>query len=112
MTTNPKQTWLVDAEGRKAQVLAADVDTWKPHGWAEADEPEATDMVWLQHSETGGKALFAQPVVDTWKALGWEPAAPPEPVDLTKDQNLVDPQVHAPAAEAPKKAASGSKKEQ
>lgn len=107
--TEPKNIWLVDAEGRKARVTPDEVDTWTPRGWAKTSEPEAADMVWLQHHETGGKQLFAHDVVEQWQALGWEPAAPPPPVDLTKDLQLVDVKDEAADTKPTKstKAASG-----
>lgn len=102
-----KTHWIADASGNKAEVT--DVDTWRPHGWTEAAEPEPGEFVWLQHEEHGGRQLFAQEVVETWSALGWKPAAPPEPVDLTRDRNLTDvqPEKATSTTNKPVKAASG-----
>jgi hypothetical protein len=108
MSKNDSQYWVRDLSG--AVGLVASADDWTPHGWKVGPEPQGTEMVWLEHNVTHGKALFAFPVVETWSALGWEPSAPPTPKDLTKDENLVDP---IPAPEAPKKAAAAvAKKEQ
>lgn len=100
--------WIRDIEGVKALVEGAETrDTWvKVHGWQLTEEPTSTDLVWLQHNETGGKARFAAEAAPQWAGLGWHPSAPPEPVDLTKDPQLVD----QPAADlAPAAAAAAGK---
>lgn len=118
--TEPKNTWLADAEGNRALVETSAVDHWKPLGWSAVPEPTYTSpdvMVWLKHEVTGGRARFAEAVVPTWQALGWHPSEPPTPVDLTKDPQLTDQTEEPVASDAtPKKsttkaASGGSNKE-
>lgn len=95
--------WVADPGGTLAVVEgAAARDEWtRVHGWTEVAEPRAGDMVWLQHSETGGRAKFPIEAAEQWAALGWRPAAPVPAPDLTKDPALVDqpPAEAAPLAE-------------
>jgi hypothetical protein len=102
--------WIVDLSGAKA--LVGNVDQWIPQGWKSAKAPTSEDMVWMQHSVHLGKALFASDAVPVWEKLGWEVSSPPTPVDVLHDQDLVDEPVAPAVEETPKKAASGSKKEQ
>lgn len=116
---DPKNIWLIDAQGTYARVAENKVDDWKPLGWDVADEPaydSAEVMVWLQHEITGGRQRFAAPVVPQWQALGWHPTAPPAPVDLTRDPQLTDPAEEPASHATPKKsttkaASGGSNKE-
>jgi hypothetical protein len=113
--TEIKRTYLVDEEGVHAYVPAADVDTYKPLGWAEVKtEPLDTDLVWLEHAESGGKQKFAHAVAPQWEALGWSRSAPPPPVDLLHDHTLVDPEVAVtqPKSKSTKAASGGPSKEQ
>lgn len=103
--TPKKQTWLIDAEGTYALVDTADVDMWKPLGWAVSDSDPAytiDQFAWLQHETHGGLQRFPLASVPHWAALGWYPAPPPRPVDLTKDSALVDvPETPAKLAAKP-----------
>lgn len=93
------EKWMTDGYGAKAFVAADEVDTWKPRGWSEADEPSGTDRVWMRHSEHGGRAQFPAAALESWQALGWRPSDPPAPYDVTKDPQLVDVQPEEPAAQ-------------
>jgi hypothetical protein len=110
--TEPKRTYLVDAEGVYASVAASEVDTYTPLGWEPAPaDPIDTDLVWLEHEVHHGKAKFAVAVVPQWEGLGWHPSTPPKPVDTLHDSHLVDPVV-ADAEQPKTKPASAAKKEQ
>lgn len=110
MTEKKTAAWATDADGAMAYIPAGEMDAWVPRGWTLTADPAPGDLVWLQHEDHGGHALFAYEAVAAWEPLGWRPSAPPEPVDLLHDQHLVDPAV-AEVTETPKKAASGSTKE-
>lgn len=117
MPKTDSEYWLRDSSGQYA--VTQNPDAWTPHGWAVVNkEPKKTDLVWLQHNETGGKQAFAYGVVEQWQALGWHQSEPPLPRDLTKDPVLVDveddeiPSANEPvvdSAPAPKKSASAAK---
>jgi hypothetical protein len=107
-------TWIADSGGAKAYVSNDQLDYYSVQGWKSTPDPLGQEMVWLEHNVHHGKQLFAASVVPVWKDLGWEPTSPPEPVDVLHDQDLTDvaPELVAEDKTTPKKAASGSKKEQ
>jgi hypothetical protein len=99
--------WIADPAGVKARVEGtAERDEWtRVHGWSEAPEPGPGDLVWMQHSEHGGRARFASEAAPQWTGLGWEYAGPVAAPDLTKDPVLVD---QAPAPTEPVKSKTTS----
>lgn len=67
-----------------------------------AAEPEAP-MVWLEHSETHGRAQFPAAAVEAWSHLGWRPCDAPPEVDpaLLEHVPAAAPAAPEPPAEAP-----------
>jgi hypothetical protein len=119
--TDKNTYWIADVDGNKALVQgSAERDRWTQiNGWTEADEPQGLQFVWLENSQTGGRAKFAAQAVPLWEGLGWKPSAPPEPVNLAIGPEHPSRAAQAPDAEpvAPSKtpsrirAASGDEKE-
>lgn len=95
--------WISDPDGIRALVEGADErDRWtKVHGWAEAEEPDRLDFVWLRHEDPALGAFrmtWEAAQLDAWAGRGWKPGAPPEPVNTA----VAHWPAEAPAAEAPK----------
>jgi hypothetical protein len=106
--------WMRDPEGVYASVAKDQVDTWKPRGLTEVDEPtDDTTFVHMTHDDVEGRARIPWGARDYWQARGFRPTEPPEPVDVTKDPVLVDVVEDKPAKKAaPKKKAAADDTEQ
>lgn len=76
---------------------------------------DKSDWVWLEHPETGGKALFAPAAAPLWRGMGWFDTSPaPEPNVLRDEIPAselvpVNEPVEAPTA---KPAAAGTNKKE
>lgn len=102
MSTGKTTYWITTAEGTFGQVEGVEErDRWTPLGYEVADEPAATDFVWMRHEGIEQPARFAYDAAPTWQQMGWTFSAPPEPVDPTKDPAVVDQPKQAPAKAAP-----------
>jgi hypothetical protein len=108
--TELKKYWMrLPADGTVAQIDGAvERDRLVPLGWEEADEPAATDFVWMRKDGIEQPARFAYGAAEDWRRQGWEFSAPPEHIDPTRDPAVAEP-VKPAASTEPKSTATGAK---